>query len=176
MRRKNVPGEEAARQARTAKLKAFLTAFRGAPIATTDHTPEHYSVYRYVRRLWPNRDMWRPGNGKYQPRALSTPGVKFCHRPQVTSRMLSSVLGRTLQWVALNPTMPINELAKAMNRSEPALRNDIQRLRNMGILYQTRLWAIHPLLIGDGRLFNDTARPLPLPEDSPEENGSGAQL
>ena len=45
MKKYNVPGEKAAAQAKTEHLKAFLTAFKGAPINTTDWTPEHYNPY-----------------------------------------------------------------------------------------------------------------------------------
>ncbi len=168
MKKYNVPGEKAAAQAKTERLKAFLTAFKGAPINTTDWTPEHYNPYKNVRRLWPNSEVWKHYSGKYPPRIVVTPGVKFCHRPQIQSRTLSSSRGRVLQWIALNPTMTISELAKAMGRSEPAVRNDVQKLREAGVLYQTKVWAIHPLLIGEGRLFNETARPLPLPDEIDE--------
>lgn len=169
MKKLNVPGEKAAAQARSERLKNFLTAFTGAPINTTDYTPEYYNPYNRVRRLWPNSEVWKPYGGKYPPRTVAAPGVKFCHRPQVKSRTLSSGRGRVLQWIALNPTLTISELAKAMGRSEPALRNDIQKLRTAGVLYQTKVWAIHPLLIGEGRLFNENAKPLPVPEEKDDD-------
>ena len=74
MKKFNVPGEKAAAQARSERLKAFLTAFKGAPINTTDYTPEHYNPYKNVRRLWPNSEVWKPYDGKYPPRKQPGPG------------------------------------------------------------------------------------------------------
>lgn len=169
MRINNARPADAIARARSDRLRSFLQAFQGAPISTTDFTPEHYNPYRRVRRLMPNSDVWKPYGGKYIPRIIAGPGIRFCQRPQVRSRMLSCTLGRTLQWIALNPTLTVVDLAKAMNRSEPALRNDIQKLRSRGILYQTKVWAIHPLLIGEGRLFNETSPALPIPEENPDD-------
>ncbi len=150
---KLTPEQALYRTKRLERLQAYLSAFKGAKTNIVDASARGNRFVLKMQRAFPNEKMWSVCEGKVKPRPLPYPHIRFCAVPKICKRTLGSSLGRTLQWLAMNPYQSLAEIARACGRSPESVRNDVKKLHKLGILIKLQTWTIHPALIGDGRLF-----------------------
>lgn len=150
---KLTPEQALYRTKRLEKLRAFLSAFKGARTNIVDASARGNRFVLKTPRAFPNESMWGVCEGVVKPRPLPYPHIRFCAVPKICKRTLGSSLGRTLQWLAMNPYQSLAEIARVCGRSPESVRNDVKKLHKLGILIKLQTWTIHPALIGEGRLF-----------------------
>ena len=149
--------EEGRFTASSQRTKMLLDAFEGAPIVVHRQMlsilTDPYKTR--LKRLKANPKFFGNYRGSHPPVELPLRLRKFPAAPQLSKRLFDTGLGNVLCWVALNPTLRPIDLSKVLDRPPDAIRGDLKKLVDKGLLVKVSFWCVHPFLQGKDNLFSE---------------------
>jgi hypothetical protein len=149
--------EEGKFSASSMRTKMLLDAFEGAPIIVHRQMLSILTdPYRTrLKRLRANPKFFNNYKGNNPPKELPLNLRRFPAAPQLSRRLFNTEVGNLLCWLALNPTLRPIDLAKVLNKSSDAIRGDLKKLVDKGLLIRVSFWCVHPFLQGKDNLFSE---------------------